>query len=113
MIGRRLFPRSTAVSLLAAVSFALARGHDEHHGAEILAATASASFPSSSSSTAASSTITAMASVAAHSPTYFTHSPYSGLMLAHIILMTVAWVFVLPIGMLPLFPQVLKIGIII
>ncbi|KAL8732147.1 MAG: hypothetical protein Q9166_002894 [cf. Caloplaca sp. 2 TL-2023] len=31
-------------------------------------------------------------------PTYFTHSAYSGLMLAHIGFMTIAWFFVLPIS---------------
>ncbi|KAL9013522.1 MAG: hypothetical protein Q9173_001781 [Seirophora scorigena] len=38
------------------------------------------------------------ASEAPISPTYFTHSGYSGLLLAHIGLMIVAWVFVLPIS---------------
>lgn len=33
--------------------------------------------------------------------TYFTYPDYSGLMIAHIVLMTVGWLFVLPIGMSP------------
>lgn len=32
-------------------------------------------------------------------PSYFRHPEYSYLILAHIALMTIAWVFVLPIGM--------------
>ncbi len=31
-------------------------------------------------------------------PTYFAHAPHAGLMYAHIGLMVVAWVFVLPVG---------------
>lgn len=34
-------------------------------------------------------------------PSYFRHPEYSHLILAHIALMTIAWVFVLPIGMNP------------
>lgn len=44
-----------------------------------------------------------MSSIATSSvpDSYFTYSDYSGLMMAHIILMTVGWLFVLPIGMEP------------
>jgi len=38
--------------------------------------------------------------------TYFHHTEHSGLLAAHIFLMTVAWVFILPIGIQ--LPQVLK-----
>jgi protein-S-isoprenylcysteine O-methyltransferase Ste14 len=31
-------------------------------------------------------------------PSYFRHPEYSGLMLLHIVLMTMAWIFVLPLG---------------
>jgi hypothetical protein len=33
-------------------------------------------------------------------PSYFRHTEYSGLMLLHIVLMSTAWIFVLPLGML-------------
>ena len=34
-------------------------------------------------------------------PSYWRHSEYSGLMLAHVLLMVVSWVFVLPVGEWP------------
>ena len=39
-----------------------------------------------------------MASQDAESPTYFHHAEHAGLMTAHIILMTIAWGFILPVG---------------
>jgi hypothetical protein len=33
-------------------------------------------------------------------PSYFRHSEYSGLILLHIVLMSIAWIFVLPLGTL-------------
>ena len=33
-------------------------------------------------------------------PSYFRHTEYSGLMLLHIVLMSIAWIFVLPLGTL-------------
>jgi hypothetical protein len=35
-------------------------------------------------------------------PSYFRHHPYSGLMLAHIVVMSITWIFVLPLGQEPL-----------
>jgi Domain of unknown function (DUF2427) len=33
---------------------------------------------------------------------YFRHSEHSALILAHIVIMSIGWIFVLPLGMLPL-----------
>lgn len=51
----------------------------------------------------ASFTSSVVASAAANAPStspgnYFTYPEYGGLILAHILLMTIAWFFVLPIG---------------
>jgi hypothetical protein len=39
-----------------------------------------------------------VAGAAATPVSYFQHGEYSGLIVSHILLMTVAWVFVLPVG---------------
>ena len=46
----------------------------------------------------ASTNTTLSATNTASLESYFAYSEHGGLMLAHIVLMTVAWVFVLPIG---------------
>lgn len=37
-----------------------------------------------------------------YKPTYFAHPEHAGLMYAHILLMTLAWIFALPVGKLDL-----------
>ena len=44
---------------------------------------------------------------------YFQHGEHSGLMVAHIVLMTLGWVFILPIGGLSSNPQMSKVLLII
>lgn len=41
-----------------------------------------------------------MISLSASPSSYFSYAPYSGLMLAHILLMTIAWFFILPVGVM-------------
>lgn len=86
---------STALCILTAASVAVARSHSDNG--------ASAMSPAISTTISTHPLASTMASPegstgpAPISLTYFTHSGYSGLMLAHIGLMTVAWFFVLPI----------------
>jgi len=75
---------SSAV-LLGLVSTAVAHGHDEDMNMNM--GVSSMAQPTTASG--------ANATVA---ETYFRHSEHSGLLAAHIFLMTVAWIFILPIG---------------
>lgn len=86
---------STALCLLTSASVAIARGHNDHgtSGMEPANSTTKPTNPLTSRPAAPE----ASASSAPISLTYFTHSGYSGLLLAHIGLMIVAWFFVLPI----------------
>lgn len=76
-----------ATLLLATTSVVLAHSHDDHPGemADI------GSVPSSLS-------IANINSSSVSPQSYFTYPGLNGLMLGHIVLMTVAWLFVLPIG---------------
>jgi hypothetical protein len=81
-----LSPRSisrTSVVLLGLASIAVAHGHDEDMGMNM--ASTEASRPT--------------LSTVASPETYFNYGEHSGLMMAHIVIMTVCWIFVLPIGM--------------
>lgn len=84
-----------AISLLATTNSVFAHDHNDHGAAykdmdPSVTASASPTVPGMPSSTS-------LTSSAPVSPTYFTHSGFSGLVLAHIGLMTAAWFFVLPI----------------
>jgi hypothetical protein len=71
--------------LLGLASVAVAHGHDEDMNMDM------------GDPAIARPTITSAANVVAPS-TYFRYGEHSGLMMAHIVLMTIAWVFILPIG---------------
>lgn len=75
-----------ATLLLATTSVVLAHSHDDHAGG-------TADLGPASSSTSAAS----MNSSSVSPQSYFTY-PASGLMLGHIVVMTIAWFFVLPVG---------------
>lgn len=76
-----------AILLLATTSVVLAHGHDDHAGK-------TANIGSAPSSMSAAS----MNSSSASLQSYFTYPALGGLMLGHIVVMTAAWLFVLPIG---------------
>jgi hypothetical protein len=72
-------------ALLGLASLAIAHGHDEDSNMNMVE-------PSM-----ARPTITSGAN-ATVPQTYFRHGEHSGLMMAHIFFMSIAWIFVLPIG---------------
>lgn len=76
--------------LLDLVTVAFAHGHDEDASIEMSTGMdlSEASHPHIYNSTEMGP------------PSYFRHAEYSGLMLLHIVLMSVAWIFVLPLGSL-------------
>lgn len=96
MVRRSLPIRYAAFSLLAHTGTTFAHGHGDH-GESAVDLEASMRAVSTSVSSAMASATAAMSS-APVAQTYFTYSGLSGLMLAHVGLMTVAWFFVLPIG---------------
>ena len=69
----------TSVLLFGLASIAEAHGHDEMN-------------------TAAEITDATPGQEVAESQTYFHHGAYAGFMTAHIILMTIGWAFMLPVG---------------
>ena len=73
--------------LLGLASVAVAHGHDDNR-----MDMAEPALPRPTLASAGNAT------TQADVQTYFRYSEHSGLLMAHIILMTVAWVFVLPIG---------------
>lgn len=86
MVYTRNLTYSAALLLLAVLPLALSHGDDHGSGT---AATAVAQTSLWNSSTTFTST---------SEQSYFAHSEYRGLVLAHIGLMIIAWFFVLPIG---------------
>ena len=93
MVETRTILLITALSLLEAFPRAFAHGHDDQGGEAMgmgatMAAAVSHAMPSA----------TVNASVSATPESYFTYPALGGLMLGHIIIMTVAWFFMLPIG---------------
>ena len=67
-------------------------GHDSNSGDSIgMAMSEGTSHMASASNVTVNSTVPVL-------PSYFSHSDFSGLMLAHIAFMAIAWVFILPIG---------------
>ncbi|KAL9031230.1 MAG: hypothetical protein Q9196_000730 [Gyalolechia fulgens] len=95
MVRRHYRLPQAALLLLANAALLSAHGHDRHGiqdsdlGTSLTTTTSSASMASATAST----------SSVPVPETYFTYSGLSGLMLAHVGLMLVAWFFVLPIGL--------------
>ena len=93
MVHTRTISLITAFSLLEALPRALAHDHGDQ-GSEamdmgaIMTTTISSAMPSA----------TVNISVSATPESYFTYPSMGGLMLGHIIIMTIAWFFMLPIG---------------
>ncbi|KAL8717004.1 MAG: hypothetical protein Q9225_005721 [Loekoesia sp. 1 TL-2023] len=98
MVRRSFSILYAAFSLLAHTGITFAHGHDDH-GESAMDLGASMTAASTSVPSAMPSATAAMSS-APVSQTYFTYSGFSGLMLAHIGLMTIAWFFVLPIAIM-------------
>ena len=91
MVNTQSFVLLVALSLAGFVPRVLTHGDDEGEGntMSVTAATMSTSSAMPSASLVATP----------NSPeSYFAYPKFGGLMLAHIALMTVAWLFVLPIG---------------
>lgn len=78
-----------AIVLLATTSVVLAHGHDDHAGE-----------PANIGSAPSSMSAASMNSSSASLQSYLTYPALGGLMLGHIVVMTAAWVFVLPIGVM-------------
>jgi hypothetical protein len=76
------------VVLLGFISSAVAHGHDEHEDMDMDMGGMSSTRP----------TIPASSGAMAEPASYFQLKEHTGLMFAHILLMTIGWVFVLPIG---------------
>ena len=94
MIHTQGLTKLTVLFLLGALPLALAHGHESHDGEmEGMGAPKTAHLASSHSMSVA-----AMNSSSAAPQSYFTYPNYGGLMLAHIVLMTIAWFFFLPIS---------------
>lgn len=85
----RNFVILAGVVLLGFISSAVAHGHDEHEDMNMDMGRMSNSRP-----TIATATNGTMAEPAS----YFQLTEHFGLMFAHILLMTIGWVFVLPVG---------------
>ena len=84
MVHTSSFKLIGAALLLVPTTVVLAQGHDNHTGE---------TRPSPSSMPAAT-----MGSSSPSPQSYFGYPALGGLMLGHVILMTLAWFFVLPIG---------------
>ena len=95
MIHARSFLFLLALSAAEVIPHALAHGDDDGEGENMkMSAQAPPTFSISSAIPSASTM------AAASSPeSYFAYPKFGGLMLAHIVLMTIAWLFVLPIGL--------------
>lgn len=95
MVKRHAFLLTTALALLQVLNLTAAHGHDSH----IAGVGASGSSETAQSTPAPNSTVAAvMISSQASPSSYFSYAHYSGFMLAHISLMTIAWLFILPVG---------------
>jgi hypothetical protein len=79
------FVTLAGAALLGLASVAVAHGHDEGMNMDM------------GKPTIARPVITSVANVTVPE-TYFRYGEHSGLMMVHIFLMTIAWVFILPIG---------------
>jgi hypothetical protein len=83
---------TTTILLFGLASLALAHGHDD---GEML----SSGGDSGLNEAAHTASFIDPDSPDMGPPNYFRHSEHSGLMLAHIVLMSVGWIFILPLGM--------------
>ncbi len=92
MVQRRSFAHLAILSLLGLVPLAFGHGFDNDVGDPMRM------DMSGGASQLVSLSNTAMNSTEPVQPNFFSHSEFSGLMLAHIVSMTIAWFFVLPIG---------------
>lgn len=95
MIRRDSLSILTLLTLLALLPLAIARSHESY------ADSTSDMGPSEAAGMTAlsNSTFPVMVNLtSAISQSYFSYPHFSGLILAHIVLMTIAWVFILPIG---------------
>lgn len=91
MVNTQAFSNLAALLLLGAVPLALAHGDESYESGM------GGKGPKMAHLTSASSVV-ALNSSAVEQQSYFAYPSHSGLMLAHIALMIVAWFFVLPIG---------------
>ncbi|KAI9822899.1 MAG: hypothetical protein M1832_002924 [Thelocarpon impressellum] len=91
---RARLPTPTALTVLlgAALSLVAAHGHGDEHGSMTTITTATTSGPSST---------VAPGSEVPELRSYFAYAPHASLVLGHVVLMIVAWVFVLPISVTP------------
>ena len=86
--------RLTALLLLGAVPLALSHGHGSHDGEM-----EGMGVPKTAHLITSNSTLTVTMNSSTVAPqSYFTYPNHGGLMLAHIVLMIIAWVFTLPIS---------------
>lgn len=87
MVQTRSLSSTAALVLLEAVPLALGQGHDDQEGEMSgVGAPKILQMMSDTNSTIMSS------------QSYFTYPEHGGLVLAHIVIMTIAWFFILPIG---------------
>ena len=93
MVHRQVIALSTALSLLQAASHALAHG-DDVHSSEVK----NMGAPTAMAVASITPSPTANASLHMAPESYFSYPAMSGLMMGHIIVMTIAWFFILPIG---------------
>ena len=92
MVPTYSFRLFQVLSLLGLLPLVFAHGHDSNTGDSVgMAMSEGTSHMASVSNINMNSTTPVL-------PSYFSHSDFSGLMLAHIISMTIAWFFILPIG---------------
>lgn len=93
MIRPRIYTLIAALSLLEVLGLALAHGHGDDDGEPTDMGAAMTIVMTSALPTA-----TANSSGPATGGSYLTHPAMGGTMLGHIVVMTVAWFFMLPIG---------------
>ena len=95
MVNTRGYFFLLALSAAELISRALAHGDDGGEGESMKMGAHVTPAMSVSNAMPSASTVAAPSS----SESYFAYSKFGGLMLAHIVLMTIAWFFVLPIGL--------------
>ena len=84
----------TALWLLGLLPLTFGLGHDSHATGSMAMGTG---MPGGEYHMASISSLTLNLTQPVH-PSYFSRSEFSGLLLAHIVIMTIAWFFILPIG---------------
>ena len=94
MVQRNRSILLTGFPLLGLLPLALVHGHDSHADDSM---GMGMSGGASTIPTVSNFTLNSMKSL---QPNYFSHAEFSGLMLAHIVVMIIAWFFILPIGKL-------------